>query len=154
MKTPKELSALKQELELLSKKLAELTEEELNQIAGGRSTPPFDPLAGAHDAILERAVLVLGTPYQWGAVGPEGYDCSGLVSYCITGVHARIGTTSTFMGWPRVSNPMPGDICTNSNHCGIYVSPSTMIHAPTFGQCVKYDNIMSDMIIVRPPDLP
>lgn len=154
MKTPEELAALKAELESLNARLAELTEEELNQIAGGRSTPPFDPLAGAHDAILERAVLVLGTPYQWGAVGPEGYDCSGLVSYCITGVHARIGTTSTFMGWPRVSNPMPGDICTNSHHCGIYVGGGSMIHAPQPGQCVCYGNIMSDMIIVRPPDLP
>ena len=35
MKTPEELNALKEELETLNKKLAELTEEELSQVAGG-----------------------------------------------------------------------------------------------------------------------
>ena len=154
MKTPKELSALKEELESLNKKLAELTEEELNAVAGGEAhSLPVSSSWPAGD-IVTRSMQELGKPYDWGAVGPAAYDCSGLVSYCITGVHTRIGTTGTFMGWPKVSDPQPGDICTNSNHCGIYVSPGTMIHAPTFGQCVKYGNIMSDMIIVRPPDLP
>ena len=35
MKTKEELNALKEEVETLSKKLAELTEEELNQVTGG-----------------------------------------------------------------------------------------------------------------------
>ena len=35
MKTKEELSALKEEVETLSKKLAELNEEELEQVAGG-----------------------------------------------------------------------------------------------------------------------
>ena len=35
MKTPEELNALKEEVETLNKKLAELTEEELAQVAGG-----------------------------------------------------------------------------------------------------------------------
>lgn len=35
MKTKEELDALREELETLSKKLAELTEEELKQVAGG-----------------------------------------------------------------------------------------------------------------------
>ena len=35
MKTPEELSALKEEVETLNKKLAELTDEELAQVAGG-----------------------------------------------------------------------------------------------------------------------
>ena len=38
MKTKEELNALKEEVETLNKKLAELTEEELEQVAGG-----FDP---------------------------------------------------------------------------------------------------------------
>ena len=40
MKTPEELNALKEEVEALNKKLAELSEEELNQVAGG--VVPFD----------------------------------------------------------------------------------------------------------------
>jgi bacteriocin-like protein len=35
MKTKEELNALKEEVETLSKKLAELTEEELEQVSGG-----------------------------------------------------------------------------------------------------------------------
>ena len=35
MKTKEELNALKEEVETLNKKLAELTEEELAQVAGG-----------------------------------------------------------------------------------------------------------------------
>lgn len=36
MKTNEELNALKEEVETLNKKLAELTEEELEQVTGGR----------------------------------------------------------------------------------------------------------------------
>ena len=35
MKTQEELNALKEEVETLNKKLAELSEEELSQVAGG-----------------------------------------------------------------------------------------------------------------------
>ena len=35
MKTKEELNALKEEVETLNKKLAELTEEELTQVSGG-----------------------------------------------------------------------------------------------------------------------
>ena len=37
MKTKEELNALKEEVETLNKKLAELNEEELAQVAGGES---------------------------------------------------------------------------------------------------------------------
>lgn len=36
MKTKEELNAIKEEVEALNKKLAELTEEELEQVTGGR----------------------------------------------------------------------------------------------------------------------
>ena len=44
MKTKEELSALKEEVEALNKKLAELTEEELTQVSGG--VLPYEPAAG------------------------------------------------------------------------------------------------------------
>ena len=43
MKTKEELNALKSEVEALSKKLRELTEEELAQVIGGSITPPDMP---------------------------------------------------------------------------------------------------------------
>ena len=39
MKTKEELSALKEEVETLNRKLAELTEEELEQVSGGHFVP-------------------------------------------------------------------------------------------------------------------
>lgn len=43
MKTKEELTALKEEVETLSRKLAELTEEELEQLSGGCPIPTFLP---------------------------------------------------------------------------------------------------------------
>ena len=100
--------------------------------------------------IVSRAYACLGAPYVWGAVGPYGYDCSGLVSYCYLGRHERMGTTYTFMGYPQVSNPQPGDICTHSSHCGIYIGNGQMIHAATYGVGVIVGPVQSGMIIVRP----
>ena len=40
MKTPEELEALKEELETMNKKLAELTEAELAQVSGGADELP------------------------------------------------------------------------------------------------------------------
>ena len=84
-----------------------------------------------------------------GAVGPNTFDCSGLVSYALTGSYVRLGTTYTFMGWTRVSNPQPGDICTSSTHCGIYIGNGQMIHAPHTGAQVTTGPVASNMIYVR-----
>lgn len=100
--------------------------------------------------VVERAYAHLGYPYSWGATGPNSFDCSGFVSMCLSGKYGyRLGTTYTFMGWTRVSNPQPGDVCTNSHHCGIYIGGGQMIHAPQTGDVVKVSAVRSDMIYVR-----
>ena len=43
MKTAEELNALKEDIETLNKKLAELSEEELKQVTGGL-IPPYPPI--------------------------------------------------------------------------------------------------------------
>ena len=88
-------------------------------------------------SIVSRAYSQLGKPYVWGACGPNSFDCSGFVSYCLTGSYSRLGTTLTFMGWTRVSNPQPGDVVTTATHCGIYIGNGQMIHAPHTGDVVK-----------------
>lgn len=99
--------------------------------------------------IVSRAYSQLGKPYEWGAYGPNSFDCSGFVSYCLTGSYTRLGTTLTFMGWPRVSNPQPGDVVTTATHCGIYIGNGQMIHAPHTGDVVKVGPVQSGMIYVR-----
>ncbi len=114
--------------------------------SSGDSTPP----SVSGNVVVNRAYGEIGKPYIWAACGPEGFDCSGLVSYCLSGSYGvRLGTTYTFLGWPRVSNPQPGDVCTSSYHCGIYVGGGSMVHAPTEGQTVCVAPVQSDMVFVR-----
>lgn len=111
------------------------------------SEPSYNPSTG--NAIVDRAYSKIGCWYEWGACGPDTFDCSGLVSYCLTGSYSRLGNTTTFMGWTRVSNPQPGDICTSATHCGIYIGGGMMIHAPQTGEQVKVGPVQSGMIYVR-----
>lgn len=117
--------------------------------ASSSATNNSKPQSVSGNSVVNRAYSQLGKPYQWAAVGPNSFDCSGLVSYCLTGSYSRLGTTGTFMGWTRVSNPQPGDICVNSHHCGIYIGGGQMIHAPRTGDVVKVSSVHSGMIYVR-----
>lgn len=117
--------------------------------ASSSATNNSKPQSVSGNSVVNRAYSQLGKPYQWSAVGPNSFDCSGLVSYCLTGSYSRLGTTGTFMGWTRVSSPQPGDICVNSHHCGIYIGGGQMIHAPRTGDVVKVSSVHSGMIYVR-----
>ena len=64
MKTQEELNALKKEVEALNAKLAELTEEELEQVTGGDISP-----SGAH--IVENPNDVHLTVEGYPAVGGD-----------------------------------------------------------------------------------
>ena len=117
--------------------------------ASSSATNNSKPQSVSGNSVVNRAYSQLGKPYEWAAVGPNSFDCSGLVSYCLTGSYSRLGTTGTFMGWTRVSSPQPGDICVNSHHCGIYIGGGQMIHAPQTGDVVKVSSVHSGMIYVR-----
>lgn len=113
------------------------------------SSSTTKPSGANGGTIVSRAYSQLGKPYVWGACGPSSFDCSGFVSYCLTGSYTRLGTTLTFMGWTRVSNPQPGDVVTTATHCGIYIGNGQMIHAPHTGDVVKVGPVQSGMIYVR-----
>lgn len=119
-----------------------------NQSTGSLNDSKNQTVPGG--TVVERAYAHLGLPYSWGATGPSSFDCSGFVSMCLSGRYGyRLGTTYTFMGWTRVSNPQPGDVCTNDHHCGIYIGGGNMIHAPHSGDVVKVSPVHSGMIFVR-----
>lgn len=99
---------------------------------------------------VSRAKSALGKPYLWGAAGPNAFDCSGLVSFCLTGRYNHTYSSKSFAGLPEVSDPRPGDVCYRVGHVGIYVGGGQMIHAPHTGSVVQYASVPSNMIIVRP----
>lgn len=110
--------------------------------------PGYNPSTG--NAVVDRAYSWVGkAEYEWGACRPGAFDCSGFVAYCLTGAYSRLGTTYTFLGWPRVSNPQPGDVAVNENHCGIYIGNGQMIHAADYGIGVIVGPVQSGMVYVR-----
>ena len=106
--------------------------------------------AASGGAVVDRAYEWLGkAEYSMGACSPGLFDCSGFVAYCLTGQYQRLGNTFTFLGWPQVSNPQPGDVCVNTQHCGIYIGNGQMIHCADYGIGVIIGPVQSGMIYVR-----
>lgn len=106
--------------------------------------------------ILRRAMTQLGTPYRWGGTSPDGFDCSGLVSY--------VFRTALGIELPRVSREMAhdgnGEVIKDRNalnagdlvffgkrgridHVGIYVGEGRFLHAPSRGKDVQIDSLAS-----------
>ena len=114
----------------------------------GYTEPSYDVVTG--NAIVDRAYSWVGkAEYSMGACSPGLFDCSGFVAYCLTGQYQRLGNTFTFLGWPQVSDPQPGDVCVNAQHCGIYIGNGQMIHAADYGIGVIIGPVQSGMIYVR-----
>ena len=62
MKTAEELNALKEEVETVSRKLAELTEEELAQVSGGSTD---DVIQRYNDNVLHALEGLLNPPWAY-----------------------------------------------------------------------------------------
>ncbi|MGW7526247.1 NlpC/P60 family protein [Streptomyces sp. NPDC054783] len=108
--------------------------------------------ADAPDARAAAAVAAarsaLGRPYVWGASGPSGFDCSGLMqwSYAHAGVQLpRTSQEQRFAGRQvPLSQARPGDLVvyrSDASHVGMYVGNGQVIHAPYPGAAVRYDPV-------------
>ncbi|WP_062640438.1 C40 family peptidase [Streptomyces maremycinicus] len=94
------------------------------------------PNSRAADAV-SYAYSKLGSPYVWGATGPNAFDCSGLVlaSYRSAGVSLPRTTYAQIGAGQRVSRSelLPGDLVffySGITHVGLYIGDGQMIHAP------------------------
>jgi cell wall-associated NlpC family hydrolase len=88
-------------------------------------------------AAVSYAYSKLGSPYVWGATGPNAFDCSGLVqaAYNSAGISLPRTTYAQIDAGRRVSRSelAPGDLVffySGISHVGIYVGNGQMIHAP------------------------
>jgi cell wall-associated NlpC family hydrolase len=132
----------------------------------GRYTVPA-PSAAVATAIAF-AVRQVGKPYQWGAAGPNAYDCSGLVfaAYAAAG----IGIARTTFGWRQdgpavpLDSIRPGDLLfsagsdgtnTNPGHVVMYLGGGQIIQAPQTSEDVQIDPLSLAGVVVatRPADL-
>ena len=124
--------------------------------SGNTYSSPSEYSAATGNAIVDRALSQLGADYVWGGVGGSdgGYDCSGFVSYALTGENTRLGTTADFINWNQVSDPQPGDVCViheknGSQHTGIYIGDGKMVHAMDSDNGVVVSDVQKGMIYVR-----
>ncbi|MEV0638875.1 NlpC/P60 family protein [Streptomyces sp. NPDC050619] len=88
-------------------------------------------------AAVSYAYAKLGSPYVWGATGPDAFDCSGLIqaAYRSAGISLPRTTYAQIDAGRRVSRSelLPGDLVffySGISHVGIYVGNGQMIHAP------------------------
>ncbi|MCM3265231.1 MULTISPECIES: C40 family peptidase [Streptomyces] len=103
--------------------------------------------ASARAAVALAAVRsALGRPYVWGANGPSGFDCSGLMqwAYAQAGVHLPRTSQEQRLAGRRIplSRIRPGDLVvyrSDASHIGMYVGRGRVIHAPYPGASVRYD---------------
>lgn len=106
------------------------------------------PASGRAGAAVAAVRSVLGKPYVWGANGPTGFDCSGLMqwSYAQAGISLPRTSQAQAHAGRRVplSQARPGDIVTyrsDASHVGMYVGNGQVIHAPYPGAPVRYDPV-------------
>ncbi|MCL8011681.1 C40 family peptidase [Streptomyces sp. AS02] len=132
--------------------LAQLTAQESAQLqqstdrATRSSTGTRDALSSAATAqapnsraaaAISYAHAKLGSPYVWGATGPDAFDCSGLTqaAYRSAGLSLPRTTYAQIDAGRRVSRSelLPGDLVffySSISHVGLYIGNGQMIHAP------------------------
>jgi cell wall-associated NlpC family hydrolase len=112
---------------------------------------PNNPQAA--NAVLMRAISLVGTPYRYGGNTPDsGFDCSGLVTYVYREmVDLKLPRTSRDLAavqGPKIDPQRlaAGDLVffgTRGNvfHVGIYVGEGRFVHAPSTGGTVRLDSL-------------
>ena len=105
-------------------------------------------------AAVRWALAQLGDPYQWGATGPDTFDCSGLTSSAYRAAGVAIPRVSRAQ-WGAgqhvaVANLLPGDLLfyadnpgdpATIHHVGMYIGNGLMVHAPHTGDVVRVASI-------------
>ncbi|MCF6524193.1 C40 family peptidase [Streptomyces sp. JJ36] len=123
----------------------------LEEIDGKASAPGRKALA--------YATAQIGKDYEWGAEGPETFDCSGLTLRAWEAAGVTIPRTSQEQ-WRRlprvpVEEMRPGDLIIykeDASHVGMYVGDGAMVHAPRTGRQITVEGAGSLPIlgVVRP----
>lgn len=110
---------------------------------GGQASP-----SNAAQVAVDAAMSKRGSPYQWGAEGPDRFDCSGLSMWAWNQAGVNIPRTSRqqYAALPKVSRSelRPGDLLFFGDpihHLGIYIGNGQMVEAPYTGEVVRVNDI-------------
>jgi len=118
---------------------------------------PKPSTAGFAQRVLQEAARHKGAPYQYGAAGPNTFDCSGFTMYVFGkfGVHLSHNAASQYGETRHIpsSAKQPGDLIffTGSGgiyHVGIYAGGGQMWAATHSGDVVRYESIYEASYVV------
>ena len=108
---------------------------------------PIRPAPAPNEAAqtaVDAALSQLGKPYQWGAEGPDRYDCSGLTlwAWARAGVSLPHNSGMQYNATTRVprSDWEPGDLLffgSPIHHVAMYIGNGQMVEAPYTGKNVR-----------------
>ena len=107
------------------------------------ANPAPAPNAGAQAAV-DAALTQVGKPYQWGAAGPDSYDCSGLTMWAWA--HAGVSLPHNSGMQQAAITPVaredlqPGDLMffgSPVHHVSMYIGNGQMVEAPYTGEFVR-----------------
>ena len=93
-------------------------------------------VSGSAGSLISIASSKIGSPYVWGSKGPNSFDCSGFVYWCLN--QAGVGTSyMTSSGWRNpgrfkkvsMGELQAGDIVVVRGHVGIYAGGGSVIDA-------------------------
>jgi peptidoglycan DL-endopeptidase CwlO len=117
-------------------------------------TPPPNAVGGNVGAVIRYAYAQLGKPYQWGATGPGGFDCSGLtmMAWAQAGVSLPHSSRAQIGIGRQVtqSELQPGDLIfrySPISHVSLYVGDGQQISATHTGSTVKLQSAFQGEIV-------
>jgi peptidoglycan DL-endopeptidase CwlO len=147
-------SQINQKRNQIEDKIAKIQSSAYSQalaIADRTGTFPDITIPGANTLgaqALQYALSRQGDPYVWGAVGPNEFDCSGLVmwAYAQVGISLPHYTGDQYNSGEHISQDQlqPGDLVffySDISHVGMYVGNGMMLDAPDFGETVRVEPI-------------
>ncbi|MGY1618980.1 C40 family peptidase [Geodermatophilus sp. SYSU D00691] len=121
------------------------------QLAGPSLEAPTT-IEGAPSEVVEIAIRTalaqVGKPYEYGAVGPGSFDCSGLTMYAYAAAGISLPHSSAAQARLGVavsrSELQPGDLVyfySPVSHVGLYIGGGKMVHARTYGSPVAVTSV-------------
>ena len=114
------------------------------------------PSADGRAGVAVRAALSrLGRPYVWGAIGPDQFDCSGLVQWSYAQAGIRLDRTTYQQINDGIPVPRwqvrPGDLVfPHAGHVQLAIGNNLVIEAPYSGASVRISPLGSNVQIRRP----
>ncbi len=129
---------------------------------GNRGFSGKTATSASAEKIIKVAKSKLGCPYVSGAAGPNRFDCSGFVAYCMkrAGVKFRRGTAASYYKrkynvGSNIRKAHKGDIVLYSagggiGHCALYIGKGRVIHATCSGgiRITAYNGIGQRVVAV------